>query len=67
MKEVKFRYAIICSLADGTEYIYKSYANKKKLQAGEERFLQRAWKPTYRTAKIKITTEEVIDDNKRIT
>jgi len=58
IKLTKYRYAIICSLDNGAEYIYKDYANKKSLTAGEDRLSKRLWKPKYRIAKIKIVTRE---------
>ena len=59
IKLTKHRYAIICTLNNGTEYIYKDYANKKSLTAGEDRLSKRLWKPKYRIARLKVTTEEV--------
>lgn len=59
IKLIKYRYAIICSLADGTEYIYKDYADKDMLKIGVDRLLKRKWTPpSYRLARLKITTEE---------
>jgi len=59
IKLTKYRYAIICSLDNGIEYIYNDYANEKSLKAGVDKLSKRLWKPKYRTAKIKIVTEEV--------
>lgn len=59
IKSQEIRHAIVCSLRDGSEYIYKSYANEKMLQTGIDRFHARYDNPEFRIAKIKITVEEV--------
>ena len=59
IKSQEIRHAIICSLADGSEYIYKSYADPKQLNRGVKRFKTRFYKPKFRIGKIKITVEEV--------
>jgi hypothetical protein len=46
-------------MKDNSEYVYKSYANSKELIRGIERLKNRFYKPKFRTAKIKITTEEL--------
>ena len=58
-KQVSYRYAIICTNNKGGEYLYKDYADPRKLQIGVNRFLRNRWKPkSYRLVKLKITTEE---------
>jgi len=59
IKEVNYRQAIICSLKDSGEYIYKDYSNEEQLQRGIERFKDRCYNSHFRVAKIKITVEEV--------
>lgn len=59
IKEVKYKQAIICNLKDSGDYIYKSYSNEEQLKKGIERFKDRCYNSHFRTAKIKITVEEI--------